>query len=250
MNSKYHKSNLVFALLIVLLALNTNAYAIPVTIEVIGANWSNVQGGTSLKYINEDKIAGNESIRWGTAATSGGQSGYSFASAAPPAFTVETGAVFGLGKMTHYNYPIYSGGGITGATLDVSAKLTIDGESIKEGPFNFSFFHNETPNNCSPQPTCANDIVTFANNIKSTDSFEISGKEYTFNLSSFLYKGETVKSFSSQESQANTALLQASINTVPTASVPEPSSMLLLGLGVTVMAVTRKRKNGVLVHSK
>lgn len=239
---KLRNINMVLATLVALLLLSANVNAVPVTIEVIGANWSNVKGGTNLKYLDENKISGNESIRWGSPATAGGQSGYSFAGAAPPAFTVETGTVFGLGKLTHYNYPIYSGGGISGATLDVFAKLTVEGKSIKEGPFSFSLFHNETPNNCTPQPTCANDIVTFANNIENTDTFESNGKEYTFKISSFLFKGETAKSFSSPESQANTALLQASIESVPTASVPEPSSMLLLGLGVTALAVTRKRK--------
>jgi len=243
MNIYFHKTKLIFATLVAFLAISSSAYAIPVTIDFIGANWSNVKGGSSLKYIDEDGIKGNEGLRWGTAATSGGQSGYSFAGAAPPALTVETGTVFGLGKFTHYNFPIYSGGGITGATLDIFAKLTIDGESVKEGPFSFSLFHNETPNSCSPQPTCANDIVTFANNIQNTDTFDIGGKEYTFNISSFLFKGEAAKSFSSPESQANTALLQASIDTVPTVDVPEPSSMLLLGLGITIMAVTRRRKS-------
>lgn len=244
---KFRKINLVFATLVAFLSLNASVYAVPVTIEVIGANWSNVQGGAYLKYLDEDRISGNESIRWGSAATAGGQSGYSFAGAAPPAFTVETGTVFGLGKLTHYNYPIYSGGGITGATLDVSAILTIEGKSIKEGPFSFALTHNETPNNCSPQPTCANDIVTFANNLSNTDTFEISGKEYTFNISSFLFNGTDAKSFSSPESQANTALLQASIDVVPTASVPEPSSFMLLGLGVAAMTMTRKRKKAGLI---
>ena len=80
---------------IALSAAAAQASAVPVTVNVVGADFNNPVGGSSLNFYNTDGIAGNEEIRWGTP-HAGDQSGYRFDASAPPAFTVETDTQFSL----------------------------------------------------------------------------------------------------------------------------------------------------------
>ena len=89
-NSIFNKDVLPKVILIVTtLAFSTSLYALPVTINTVGADWGNVIGGAStVSYYDTDGIAGNEEIRWGIPAETD-QSGYRFDNAAPPAFIVK-----------------------------------------------------------------------------------------------------------------------------------------------------------------
>lgn len=42
-----------------------STFAVPITVDVIGANRTNVTGGSNINYYNNDGVAGNEEIRWG-----------------------------------------------------------------------------------------------------------------------------------------------------------------------------------------
>jgi hypothetical protein len=218
-----------------ILFFSTSIYALPVTISMVGADWSNVVGGAgTVSYYDTDGIAGNEEIRWGIPAETD-QSGYRFDGSAPPAFTVETGEIFTLGNFTHTNQPVWES--ITSAQLNITADLMIGGSPLGEGPFTFSFLHNETTNACDPQPECANDIVSFTS-LLTSDSFFVGGIEYTLDLIGFSVGGLTTTEFSTFERQTNTAQLLAVFRTT---SVPEPASIALLGFGLVGMAFARRR---------
>src|SRR5690606_33948342 len=122
-----------------LLAAATTVSAVPVTLNMVGASWENVQGE------NVTDIGTNE-IRWG-ARTDKNKSGYRFDAADNLPLTFESGDDFTLGTFTHINFPITSGTAITSADLDLTVELDILGTSLEQGPYTFSFKHTETPNN-------------------------------------------------------------------------------------------------------
>lgn len=209
--------------------------AVPVTVNAIGADWTNIQGGMNVSYHDTDGIAGNEEVRWGFAATENGSSGYRFDSAAPASFDVETGSVFSLGNFTHFNQPIFHS--ISGAQLDITMDLTIAGITLMEGPFSFSFLHNETSNTCEPQPDCANDIVSFVNPVISK-AFLVSGVEYTLELIGFAVNGGLTTEFSTLESENNVAQLLGVFKTPIV--VPAPASIALFALGLFAIGFVRR----------
>jgi len=228
----------VTGLSLLLLVFSSSLYALPVTVLTVGADWTNVQpidAVTVVSYFDTDGLAGNEEIRWGDPASINGQSGYRFDGAAPAEFVVETGDIFSLGDFTHTNQPVW--GSITGAQLNITTELMIGGSMLGEGPFSFSFIHDETTNACDPQPTCANDLVSFAS-LTTSDSFLVDGIEYTLELIGFSVDGVVMTEFSTLEGQMNTAQLLGTF--IATESVPAPPAFVMLALGLVGIALGRR----------
>ena len=106
----------------------------------------------------------------------------------------------------------------------------------------FNIDHNETPN--APGPPGSNDIVTILNPVVNTP-FSYLGDDYFFNLLGFSQDGGGTIStvFSTLEGGSNTATLYGRI-TEERVSVPEPSTLLLMGAGIAGLIGSRRRSKG------
>jgi hypothetical protein len=218
--------------------LSTAAQADTVTIDAITAAWSNPQG-TPFNF-NTFTTGSNPitySARWGSDVGSG-QSGYNFTGVAVPAGPFAAGSQFSLGTFQHVNEPIGTGTSITGITLTLDITFELNGAPPQHMLADvFVFSHNETPNDCSPQPTCANDIVTATTNVAASQTITIGNTDYTFGVTGFQVGGQTFTSFSSPEGGTNSAQLIGTFDTVqhivpaPIVGAGLPGLLAMFGFG-------------------
>ncbi|MCB1136062.1 MAG: choice-of-anchor K domain-containing protein [Chlamydiia bacterium] len=150
-----------------LLATMGSAQAVTYIADDVSGIWTSADPASAASGL------GTNEIRWGTPATSHGQSGYRFDNATPPPVVGNVGDTFVLGTFTHMNWPI-TGTAITSAELSVSFDLTIDGVIFNDRVFSYMFEHEETPNSL-PDPR---DIVTFVGASAEQTVFA-NGKNYT-----------------------------------------------------------------------
>jgi hypothetical protein len=228
------------------------ASAATLTITGVSGTWENTDPNVGVSG------AGSDRIRWGTPTTNLGQSSYLFEGAAPPNLVVDEGEEFTLGTFTHFNFPI-TGTSLESVDLEVTTTILGVG-NIKTV---YSFTHNETPNrpnssNPDPDETCtpgngeANaqgvnvngcaDIVTAVLNEAASDTFEIDGVEYIFDILGFQVGTEVFTQFFTKERTTNEAELRATFRTVEPNVVPLPAAGWLLIAGLGGLAAIRRRQ--------
>jgi hypothetical protein len=231
----------------------TAAQAALLTIDPITAAFGPTTGPAPvITYAGQNTA--NPVIRWGTAATAAGQSGYDYVAAATPAIVPVNpppSNSFLLGLFSHVNQPIASGTSITGTQLSITYGLDIDGTDLGLFTSVFGITHLETPNAANP---CANglpngvgqNINGCADQVQMTvlqdlsDSFLLDGVEYFLNVTGFTLADSVFTQWWTAENRVNTASLYGTIQAVE--RVPEPAPVALMGLGLIAMSLTARRR--------
>lgn len=241
------------------LGLPSVAGAVPVTLTNPSAGFSDpvpVSGVLANSNIQwPDGVNGDE-VRFGVPTTNNQnpthqQSGLRFDVFTAP-MTVQTGEIFDLGILSHFNWEVKTGTSITGATLTFT--FGIQGAIPTTLTIPFTLGVDETPNvqsGCANTPVPAGnwcpDIISFPS-MGGVKTFVLDGQTLTLNLLGFGPTANNLqKDFVTQEFADNTTHLWASIS-APSTQVPEPGSLLMMALGLFglggVLTYRQRRKDG------
>ncbi len=162
---------------------------------------------------NNDADAFIDRLRWGSAATSAGRSGYdlldntAYTSATP--VVIGAGHLVRLGDFTHTNYPIYANSSTLSSTdMRTTMNVVINGVTTPV-TITVHMTHTETPN--TSDPVASRDIITLPTQ---TINVAIGGQDYQVNLLGFQdHNGNLVNTIYTDENASigNTFGVYASI---------------------------------------
>jgi len=259
------RTQLKLTVLAAAMLLSTAAVADTVNILSDSASWANgVSTGSTLPTYSASGTL-NPQARWGIAASGSGQSGYNFGAIANPFNASVTpgdaSALFALGTFGHVNQPI-TGDSITSINLLYKADITVGTALTQTLNFDFKFNHDETTNSsvpCANGPNgvginsngCADHVQTAFSGF--SQIFSINNIDYTLNILGFGYldiNNNLVKTqdFWTEELGNRDATLYAKIVTTAEigggglSTIPEPSSLMLMGLGLAAFLTKRRRQ--------
>ncbi|MGU3233730.1 choice-of-anchor K domain-containing protein, partial [Vibrio cholerae] len=179
------------------------------TVSGVVANWTSWSDGTNVTTFDGtnapnggglDNDSGKDQIRWGQPASSY-SSGYGFIdndSALNGEFALNQDII--LGTFTHYNYPVYEGGAITSASMDVEFSVTDAQGVLTPVTLKLNFDHNETPNTDNQE--ASKDIIKVGN---TNVTFENAGALYTLQVIGFRIPGtnQIVTEIKTDENETN-----------------------------------------------
>ncbi|MCV6596578.1 MAG: VPLPA-CTERM sorting domain-containing protein [Mangrovicoccus sp.] len=212
-----------------------SAQAVTLDINIVEGRWQNsilADGGAPSGL-------GTDSIRWGDPATNAGQSGYDFTTNFAAMGTVSENVQFNLGSFTHLNFPVFPPS-LVSTDLEVYIEVNGDPTPIVT---TFSFEHDETPNSANPcaYPAGPNgngcaDRVSATVNESLSDTFEIDGVTYIFDVLGFQTQDAFFTSFLTAERAKNQAVLVGQFRTVDPSPVPVPAAVLGLMSGLGALA--------------
>jgi len=251
-------------------ALAAPATAATVMFKNVKGEWMNAapSGVSNLDYDNNP--GAHASVYWGKPEHRGGdQSGYEFDAISPGKIYLGTApddaGPFKLGQFTHVNEPI-TGNSLTSIDFRFTTDIWVDGVNRGAYSFDWTFFHDETPNNarhCAYNPSYLSNINSngcadkVSMDFKSANnSFQIDDLIYTFDLAGFLVKDKynnwvQKDVFYTKEEKENTAYIlgslsvrNASVVTPQVPGVPEPATwaMLIMGFGGVGSVMRRQRR--------
>ena len=216
-----------------LLIISGMTNASPLTFQSASGTWTNYSYASTATSAPAN-ITGLETanLYWGAPLPgSSGQESLIFQGNTTATAVTPDSAAFGIGWLTHANYAISGNSNINGAYL--SLHLLLAG-SVVDLNYKLDIFQ---------APVTYTDTLAFSP-IGSTQ-FSLGNQAYSFNLLGF--GTNTPGTFANGITVADgaTALqnpLYASITTVPTAPVPAPAALWLLGSGLLGLAGFAKRK--------
>ena len=228
---------------IVLSAVSLPAQAIQ--LNSLTGSWTSVNGGASVNGLESNQV------RWGSPATGSGQSGLGFVGSAPPSVSFPVNTNFVLGRLTHYNFPIFGSTAASGANLGISLNLSNAGETINP-QFNYALNIDETLNQgnvaaCDATKQISSvpcdDVITFDNSQQQI--FTLNGNQYELKISGFSSDPTNfspIAQFTTIERQESNAYLLGKITplqvTPPTPvpfetdALPIVGSMIAFGFGL------------------
>ncbi|RBO78541.1 Ig-like domain-containing protein, partial [Marinomonas aquiplantarum] len=208
------------------------------TFEVsnVEANWVSSSGGNNIKKFDgtssnggTDNDDGRDQIRWGESPDDHGrQSGYGFIdndSELDGKFELNEDII--IGTFTHYNYPVYSGGAIDAASMEIDFSVTDNSGVSEPVKLTVNFSHNETTN-IDGDAEASRDIVTVENTFV---TFEWEGEIYTLQVVGFREvgnpDGEVVTSIHTYENASTSYELVVRVVEGEGYSLPETTGNVL-----------------------